>query len=341
VVLAKLRAKMEVSKRRFNKMAKFAVAASLLGLAPAPALAQGLHVSNGKIYNANGVLWRGLGIGIADWDVFIHGAVLADHILALFPKMNLIRISCYTNPANSGSNWGAPASYFNFVNTMTKADVYVVFEDHNSQNAELTGAQLVAESNWYASLAGYYIYNTHVLFQTMNEPGVNDSSQMRATYDAIRGTGSKSLIFIEAGVGANGDPGSLGSQQVFNSMTNVVWDIHTYNWESGGSQDVPTIRKDQNSRIHSMRAVRSADGLMPVISLEGGNSTDGINVDPGGVQEIQATFTNPNFVGFAAWEWSQDGSLAADQSPADNLTFNYGAILSSYGHKVANYISSR
>ena len=74
---------------------------------------------------------------------------------------------------------------------------------------------------------------------------------------------------------------------------------------------------------------------MPVISLEGGNSTDGTNIDPGGAQEVQVTFANPNLVGRAAWIWDNWDS----SSEANNLTNPGGASLDGYGQAVAGYIA--
>jgi len=243
----------------------------------------GFTVSNGQIIDPNGNVWHGDGIGVYDSQASSGGAATANTILKEFPGINLVRVANYS--------FGTPASYAAFTNTLTQAGVAVVFEDHNTDVTVLTGSALTAESNWYASMASYYASNPYVMFQTMNEPGAGDADQMLATYNAIRGTGNNTIVFMEAGAGADGNTSSLGDTSVFATMHNVAWDMHTYNWQSQYSTSVSSIQSDQSNRLSVMHALHSADGVMPVATLEDGNSTNGINIDPGGSQEIQASFT--------------------------------------------------
>jgi hypothetical protein len=115
-------------------------------------------------------------------------------------------------------------------------------------------------------------------------------------------------------------------------MHNVAWDMHTYNWESKYSTSASAILTDQNSRISDMQTIRSGDGIMPVISLEGGNSTNGQTIDAGGNTEMQVSYGNPNLVGVAAWIWSQETSTLAD-----NITIN--GSLTAYGQLIRSLIA--
>ncbi|MDE2031221.1 MAG: carbohydrate-binding protein, partial [Patescibacteria group bacterium] len=291
-------------------------------------------IVNGKILDPNGHAWVGAGVDLYNWNVLngispslTSGTAVAQQILTEFPKLNLIRIASY--------NFDSPSSYATFVNYMTSRGIVVVLEDHNNQHTVLTGTALQTESNWYASLATYYINNPYVWFQTMNEPNVGDTYQMQATYNAIRATGNNTPIFMEAGSWAGGTTGQIGDTSVFTSMHNIGWDLHCY--AQGGDTSSTTLNDiyaDQNKRISYLQSFSSADGIMPVISLEGGNSVNGTNIDPVATLQIQANFTNPNLQGFSAWIWNQGNT-----SIADNLTSPDGLSLTSYGQQVASYIA--
>jgi hypothetical protein len=129
-------------------------------------------------------------------------------------------------------------------------------------------------------------------------------------------------------------------------LHNVAWDLHT---PTHAGWDAADILADQNTRIDYLQGTtfQSADGVMPVISLEGSNSSNsrnGIYVSAAGIPQIDVTFTNPRLTGFAAWIWNDYSSC----SNAYNLT-NYDLTsgtsgprsLTSYGLQVANYISMR
>ena len=184
-------------------------------------------------------------------------------------------------------------------------------------------------------MAKYYGGNSHVLYQTINEPAASDAGQMQATYNALRGAGYNGTIFMEAGQGAGGVAGTLGDTSVFRSMKNVAWDLHGYNWQSNYSTSVSTIQADLNSRIATYQAITSASGVMPVISLETGQATNGLQVDPGGAQEMQAAFTDTKLSGAAAWTWENWGTPGL----VNSLTNNGGNSLTAYGSAVAGYIA--
>jgi hypothetical protein len=112
----------------------------------------------------------------------------------LLPGLNLVRIACYT--------FDTPATFAPFVNAMTANKIVCVFENHDGTVTVYSGTQLTNESNWYASLASYYLGNPYVWFQSMNEPGANDYPQMQATYNAIRATGNNTIIAFGAGQGS-------------------------------------------------------------------------------------------------------------------------------------------
>jgi hypothetical protein len=249
------------------------------------------------------------------------------------PGINLIRIANY--------QLNTPASYAPFVNVMTANHVVVVFEPHNVGGVNLvnSGAALTTLTNWFASVASYYIGNPYVWFQSSNEPGyTGDFLESTANYNAVLGNVKNSPVFFESWGGASGDPSNLGSSTFTNSMHNIGWDIHLYDWQSGFSSNLTTITNDQNARVAAMQTITSGDGVMPVICLETGNSAAGSSIDPGGAQVVQAAYANPNLIGNAAWIW--DSIYTSENDAIDNLTNAGGASLNSYGTQVAGFVAS-
>lgn len=297
----------------------------LLGATPAQATKY-FSVANGQILDPNGKAWRGLGIGIYDYQTTSNGEALAQDILKKFPGLNLIRMANY--------EYGAPAKYAPFTNYLTKRGVVVVFENHDGDHSVFTGAKLKEESKWYSDLATYYKDNPFVMFQTINEPGANCSTHQWGTYSAVRGTGSNTIVFLEAGAGGDGNPETLGDTSVYSHMQNVAWDLHAYNWMSKYSRNISVIQADQNRRIANMQAIKSADGVIPVVTLEFGNST-AVTVDVGGKEQVDATLTNPKYLAHAAWGWNNNNVA----NEADNLTTPGAKALTGYGKQVAAYIA--
>jgi hypothetical protein len=292
-----------------------------------------LHVSSGQIVDGNNNPWRGLGIAVIDHLVVEQGAAMWTKIKSWWPLTKLVRLACYaTNP---------PATWAPFINAATADGCYVVLEHHPGSDFAYTGAVLAEESAWYASLARYYNQNPFVLYQTINEPGVaarGSNDQMRATYDALRGAGYTGMIFCEAGEGADGYSWSVSSSaSLFATMTNVAWDIHSYNWQSNYSTSSAVITSDMNSRIVDMQTVHSADGVMPCICLETGNSTAGNAYDPGGPQTVWAAYQNLNLTGVTAWVW---GDFTGFTNDFNNLTTDaVGTGITKYGYQVQAFLS--
>ena len=64
-----------------------------------------------------------------------------------------------------------------------------------------------------------------------NEPSSGDNAdfvtETQGIYNAVRATGNNNIVVF------NGTGNLSVSPSVFSSMTNVVWDQHYYNWETG------------------------------------------------------------------------------------------------------------
>jgi hypothetical protein len=113
------------------------------------------------------------------------------------------------------------------------------------------------------------------------------------------------------------------------AMHNVIWDVHYYGWVSGYSTNQATVTSTLSSITAQAQQIKSADGTIPIIIGEYGNSTSGVGIDPNATQVIQAV--QASGYGYAAWAWGNG-------NPGDGLTSGSG--LSSYGQQVAAGIAA-
>lgn len=290
----------------------------------------GFSVANGQIVGPNGAPFIAMGLDVDD-------ATPASPVLPLFPGLSFVRLPT--------SNWPSAANLQSEVTSFTNAGIVVEIEDHPwPEVAPYTGSDLASETSWYAGLASAFIDNPYVWFGSMNEPqtayGAAEaaiSTQEAAIYSAIRGTGNNTIIMMELMGGGN--PGTIGAgfgmtPSTYSSMTNIVWDFHFYGWDSGYSTDQATVNAallgsaSAGQGILAAQTITSADGLVPVLIGEYGNSTDGQNIDPNWVQVITAVETSG--YGSAAWEFNTGGV-------ADVLVS--GGTLTAYGQMVAQYLA--
>jgi mannan endo-1,4-beta-mannosidase len=238
------------------------------------------------------------------------------------------------------------SSFTTFVQQVTAHGVVVEIEDHPWPLAHpYTGGALASETAWYASLAATFKNNPYVWFGTMNEPqsdyGSAESAisdQEVAIYNAIRNTGNNTIIMMSLLGGGN--PGTIGdgygmTTSDYATMTKIVWDLHHYGWMSNYSQNLATEEATltgspaSGSGITAAQTIRSADGLVPVIIGEYGNSTTGEDIDPNGDVVVQAV--QQSGYGCVAWAWH-----AAD-TIGDMLVDGSGN-LTAYGQEVASFI---
>jgi hypothetical protein len=287
-------------------------------------------VANGQILTPNGTPFVAKGV---DVDV----SVPPSQVLALFPGLNFVRLPT--------ANWPSAADLQAEVTGFTNAGVVVEIEDHPwPEVAPYTGSDLDGETSWYASLASAFMGNPYVWFGSMNEPqtsyGAGEaaiSTQEAAIYGAIRGTGSNTIIMMELMGGGN--PGTVGAgfgmtPSTYASMTSIVWDFHFYGWDSGYGTDQATVNAalagsaSAGDGIAAAQTITSADGIVPVLIGEYGDSTDGQNVDPNWTQVLAAV--QASGYGSSAWEVSPGGV-------ADVLVS--GGALTPYGLEVAQYIA--
>lgn len=295
----------------------------------------GFGVFNGKIYAPDGQPFVARGINLGPDNM---ASATPDALQAAFPGINFVRFATsYDYPGFSIAQQEA------YVHSLNARGIVVEVEDHAYHpdgNPVLTGSALAAESAWYAQIAGDEKRNPYVWFGTMNEPssgsyGASEaaiSTQEAATYQAIRGAGNNAPILMELYGGGN--PGTIGAGagmtvSSYAAMTNIVWDLHYYGW-AAGSNPAQTLQTE----IQQAQTIPSADGTVPVIVGEYGNSSSGAGIDANGQAVVQAVVDAgaQNGVGSAAWKWGSGGSGGGDAlGDASGLT--------SFGNTVAQFTS--
>ena len=245
---------------------------------------------------------------------------------SLFPGTNFVRFAT----GYQATDMAAEEAY---VTSLTQAGIVVEIEDHPYPSPGVySGAQLQAESAWYAQLAQLYVNNPYVWFGTMNEPsggspaGIED--QELATYNAIHGAGSNAILMLELYGGGN--PGTIGipggmTDGDYANMSNVAFDLHFYGWAVNYSTDPGTISNYLKSAVQQAQTLTGAGGsTIPVIIGEFGNATDGSTMDPDGTQVVAAVLSSGQ--GYAAWTFGDSGG------DIDNLV---SGGLTDYGQQVA------
>ena len=286
------------------------------------------HVSGGQIIGPDEQPFKAHGIDILESTL---GSVVGDSnggaLLKNFPGTNMVRIAM-----ESGySSYNDPA-FVKAVNWLTAKGIVVEIGNYNTNGSVATGQGLTDEVNWFAALASKYKSNPYVWFSTDNEPidgktfnGATTAEQL-AAYNAIRGTGNTSMIGIE-------DTFATLNPANYASMTNVHWDSHYYNWNAGYSTDLAKNEvaiRSRNALLNSL--FKSADGTIPIISGEFGNSTDGNTIDPGGTQAVQAVLNvSPSYSGWTSWLYHWPGT----PTMGDELLNQSTGQLTAYGQQIA------
>lgn len=301
-------------------------------------------VSGGKILRPDGSVFIGGGFNLnEDQLAVVSSSAAVTPGLTLFPGTRIVRVACHSYISAGGLAM--------FVQQLSNKQIVMVIEDHTGiSKPPYTGSALATELAWYASLATAFKSNPYVWFGTFNEPGNGNNlagiaQQEAAIYNAIRATGSNAIVFMELPSGGN--PQLVGAQakgydgkgpmtpSLFATMYNIVWDLHYYGWVSNYSTDIPTIKAALQGSVASAsgivgaQSIPSADGLVPVVIGEFGNSTTGGAVDPNGAQVCNVVGTSG--LSFIAWGWNPDPQ--GDQMVS-------GGVSTAYGKQIAELIAA-
>lgn len=295
-------------------------------------------VSDGKIISPAGKPWLGYGINLNVEQV--DEAVTSDAftpLLDLWPGLGFIRLAFHSYTSATDRSLQV------FLARSAAHLVPVICEDHTGISAgPYTGARLAEQNAFFASIASTYASNPYVWIGTLNEPNPNNipsiSVQQKSNYDAIRATGSKAVVVMELPGGGN--PGTIGAGKgmdpsVYAVMTGIIWDLHFYGWAM-----TPKFSTDQNvvnaalsgsanagTGIAAAQTIKSADGIVPVMIGEFGDSTDGDNVDANASQVITAVRNSK--LPSTAWAWRPGGKadILTNAGNPPTLTSPYGALI--------------
>src|SRR3954462_7873603 len=193
-----------------------------------------------------------------------------------------------------------PSALQALISDYTSEGIVVELENHydsngagngGSQGDVYTGTLLAQEQAWYTSIAKAFANNPYVWFGTKNEPPYGSGSALSdwqlATYNSIRGAGNNNPVMIEALCDPNNLCNTMMVPSDYSGMKNVLWDMHYYNWFTGSS-DAKVNQDKIDALAASTQKITSADGVMPVLIGEYGNSTDGSSIDSGGDATVQA-----------------------------------------------------
>jgi Cellulase (glycosyl hydrolase family 5) len=202
-------------------------------------------------------------------------------IISQFPGINTVNLAIGAD-GNGYATAQSNGAIIDWVNAATSKGLVVILSDYVPGQPQVRGGgDLQASLDWYGSLAKTFANNPNVMWTTENEVGGNLGPMEQGIYNAIRGAGNNGLIFMEAQDGnatsTNGlDPG------IYANMTGVGWNIHAYPWEfdtgSGNQASYDATLKGYVARFQNF--AHSADGVMPVLIGEGGNSTSGNGIAP-------------------------------------------------------------
>ena len=288
---------------------------------------------NGQIIGPNGPFAvRGINV-YGNQDAMKNGALMTQ----TFNGLNFIRYIVRT--------LDDPSTYQAFVNQMTPQGIVIEFEHHpdggGGQDAPYTGAQLAAESAWYASMATTFKANPYVWFGTFNEPGVGYPGQLsawhQATYNAIRGTGSNAPLMIEPGGSRPWNLVGALVPSVYASMTNIIMDPHVYPYQNDYNSDPTSITDNVKGMVTAAQKIKSADGTIPVIVGEAGPSTTGSSLDANGYAMVEGLINVAQtgaMAGVALFTW-----YPGFASP-NNLTDPAGTPTAPYGQMAQLFINT-
>jgi Cellulase (glycosyl hydrolase family 5) len=117
-------------------------------------------------------------------------------------------------------------------------------------------------------------------------------------------------------------------------MTNVIWDAHVYGYMNNGATDAASNNLLVAETIAACQAVKSADGVVPVIIGEFGTAS---NTNGNGPELVTAVLESG--IGYGAWVWDPNGAVGGPSGDPTGLTYNGllsgGVLTTDFGVPVA------
>jgi Ca-dependent carbohydrate-binding module xylan-binding/Cellulase (glycosyl hydrolase family 5) len=306
------------------------------------------HISGGQIIGPNGQPFVAKGIAVLDSEM---STTSPASIISMFPGINSINLAVGAD-GNGYATAQSNAAITAWVNDATSKGLVVTLSDYvPGQPQARSGADLTASLNWYSSLAKTFANNPNVWWTTENEVSGNLGPSEQAIYNAIRGAGNNGLIFMEAQDGNAMTTNGL-DPSIYANMTGVGFNIHAYPWEFNTGS---TNQADYNNTLKNYVSLfqnfaHSADGVMPVLMGEGGNSTSGSGGavdDPivAGNFAVTKAITDTAGVaggtaGYLMWLHDWHGQVGPSGGDADTLVNINNNTLTDFGAQVAAAIAS-
>jgi hypothetical protein len=295
--------------------AAHAAAPAPTGVCGSVAPSGSFHVAGGQIIGPDGKPFIARGVNV--YDELANQD--ANAIFAMFPGVNFIRIGMHS--------YSDPSTWDGLAQQAAARGTVLEFENHpdggGGQDSGPPGG-IGTESAWYAAMASHFKNNPYVWFGTFNEPNgiAKLSDWQKATYDAVRGAGNTNPVMVYS----TNEQGVL-QPGVYAGMTNIIWDVHFYGGSMGNNTDQMLA-----ASIATSQSIQSADGLVPAIIGEYGDSMDGTNIDNNWQQAVTSVINlgSSGKTGSAAWAFDPGGN--GDRVQNGGLT--------TYGQMVALYINT-
>jgi hypothetical protein len=287
-------------------------------------------VTGGQITGPSGQRFKAQGIDILQSTI---GNIVTGPdggpLLQNFPTTNMVRI------AMESGHGPLDQATLNAINWLTANGIVVELGNYNIFQTAPVGQDLQNEVNWFSQLATEFKNNPYVWFSTANEPQNtpgNASDEQLAVYNAIRATGNTSMVGLDL---IGGESPTDYDKSVYAHMSNVHWDAHYYNWQTGYSADLGTNVAALQNEIRALAPIPDKDGVIPTIVGEFGDATDGGHIDPGGSAAAQAVLdVASTYSGSTAWVYYWPGNMDAGM-PGDELTNQDTRQLTPYGQEIA------
>ena len=306
------------------------------GTTPDVAPGNGFVINNGQL-TMDGKRLSGVAV-TGEYAQQVGAQQLAAELTSKFPGLNTVRLS--TSPEGGAFTEGSQLSggetldnINQVIQELNKKGIGVIIDNHGADaNTQNNVSQNGAEAAWFAEIAKANMGNNMVMYQPENEPMGSDAAivqEQKATYDAIRATGSNAVVAFDL-VGGGGSSAILSSPDTYNQMSNYVIDAHFY---AAGSSDPASALTSEISQFSALHEANG--GAVPVYIGETGDSIDGSNVDGAASQALSSVWngTGNNSGGIA---WLYDGA-ATGFNGADHLTNSDGS-LTSFGQEIAGLI---
>src|SRR5215472_2318418 len=240
-----------------------------------PAGAWGM--AGGQLF-LGGKLWIPYGVALLDAMI---GQVSPATLKQQFPSSTAVNLAIGAD--NNGCLSAQPiANIINWIDAAYAAGMVTMVSDYRpGQPAVRSGQDLANALNWLSQLVTHYKGTQKIILTTENEVIGKLAGEHQATYNMVRSIDALVPIFFEAQAGNATSTGGL-DPAIYTTMHGAGFNVHIYPWEfNTGSQNQADYDNTSRGYVQKWQSfAQSADGAMPVLMGEGGNSTSGSGVPP-------------------------------------------------------------